>query len=52
MIEIIKNGNIFNSKCDCLVNPVNCIGVMGKGLAKQFKDRYPAAYYLYLDLCK
>ena len=27
---------------DAVVNPVNCVGVMGKGLAQQFKRRYPA----------
>lgn len=36
-----KHGNIFESTCECLVNPVNTVGVMGKGLAKQFADRYP-----------
>ena len=30
-------GNIFDSGCQALVNPVNCVGVMGKGLALQFK---------------
>ena len=29
---------------DALVNPVNCVGVMGKGLALEFKLRYPAMY--------
>lgn len=52
MLKIIKDGNIFDSKCYCLVNPVNCVGVMGKGLAKEFKERYPIAYNLYLDYCK
>ena len=35
-----KTGDIFDSKCKTLVNTVNCEGVMGKGLAKQFKDKY------------
>ena len=35
-----KTGNIFDSKCKTLVNTVNCEGVMGKGLAKQFKEKY------------
>lgn len=30
---IFKQGNIFDSKCETLVNPINCVGVMGKGLA-------------------
>ncbi len=35
-----KRGDIFTSSCGWLVNPVNCEGVMGAGLAKQFKERY------------
>jgi len=46
------NGNIFNSTCDGLVNPVNCIGVMGKGLALEFKKRYPLNFKAYYDECK
>lgn len=34
-------GNIFDSSALVLVNPVNCVGTMGAGLAKQFKTRYP-----------
>lgn len=37
-------GNIFDSPADALVNAVNTLGVMGKGLAKQFKIRYPKNY--------
>lgn len=37
MLKIIENGNIFESKCDFLINPVNTVGVMGKGLAYNFK---------------
>lgn len=33
-------GSIFDSECQTLVNPVNCVGVMGAGLAKEFKYRY------------
>jgi hypothetical protein len=39
-ITIIK-GNIFNSKAQTIVNTVNCVGVMGKGIALEFKKRYP-----------
>lgn len=38
-VEIMQ-GNLFDSECDILVNPVNCVGVMGAGLAKTFKERY------------
>lgn len=37
MIQYVK-GNIFDSPAQTIVNPVNCKGVMGAGLAKQFKD--------------
>lgn len=37
MFKIIENGDIFNSNCDFLVNPVNTVGIMGKGLALEFK---------------
>lgn len=40
MIEI-KYGSIFDSKCDFIVNTTNSIGVMGKGLAKEFINRFP-----------
>lgn len=35
-------GSIFDSTAEVLVNPVNCQGVLGAGLAKQFKLRFPA----------
>lgn len=34
-------GSIFDSPAQVLVNPVNCVGVMGKGLAKEFAKRFP-----------
>ena len=45
-------GNIFDSKCSTLVNTVNCVGVMGKGVALEFKKRYPAMFSEYQVLCK
>ena len=45
-------GNIFNSNAHALVNPVNCVGTMGAGLTKQFRDRYPAMHNEYLRLCR
>lgn len=44
--------NIFDSKADCLVNPVNCFGVSGAGLALEFKNRYPKMFELYNKECK
>lgn len=51
MIKYVS-GNIFNSEADVIVNPVNTYGVMGKGLAKQFKDRYPKMFKIYYTACK
>lgn len=46
-----KEGDIFTSKMQTLVNPVNCQGVMGSGLAAQFKDRFPDMFLYYSHLC-
>lgn len=48
---IVKIGNIFDSTSDVLVNTVNCVGVMGKGLAKTFKQKYPAMFVQYKNMC-
>lgn len=45
-------GNIFTSKCQTLVNTVNCVGVMGAGIALEFKFRYPKMYSEYVKHCK
>ena len=46
------NGNIFDSRAQVLVNPVNCVGTMGAGLAKQFAARYPDMNELYRQECR
>ena len=50
MIKICQ-GSIFDSKAEALINPVNCVGVMGAGLALAFKKRYPLNFQFYKDLC-
>jgi O-acetyl-ADP-ribose deacetylase (regulator of RNase III)/uncharacterized protein YwgA len=50
MIRILK-GNIFDSEAQTLVNTVNCVGVMGKGIALGFKERYPEMYSEYVEKC-
>lgn len=45
------HGNIFNSTAQTIVNPVNCVGAMGAGLARQFRDRYPDMYIKYREHC-
>jgi len=50
---LLKHDNLFHSGAEALVNAVNCVGVMGAGLAKAFKVRYPAMndeYELYCRL--
>lgn len=49
---IIGEGNIFDIMCDAVVNPVNCKGVMGAGLAKQFKIKYPSMFQAYKHYCE
>ena len=48
---IVKLGNIFDSKCNTIVNTVNCVGVMGKGIALEFKKKYPEMYSDYSKKC-
>jgi O-acetyl-ADP-ribose deacetylase (regulator of RNase III) len=48
---IYKTGNIFDSKMQIIVNPVNCVGVMGKSLALGFKNRYPKMFKDYFKRC-
>src|SRR5260221_14512722 len=47
-----QKGDIFDSKAQVIVNTVNCEGVMGKGLALAFKERYPAMFAIYQQDCK
>lgn len=51
MIKVISNSNIFDSNCSILVNPVNCVGVMGAGLAKQFSVRFPGLLASHKNYC-
>ena len=52
MIEFIKDGDLFASGCAGLVNPVNTEGIMGKGLAAEFKRRWPAMFVNYQQACR
>src|SRR6266516_570368 len=47
-----QKGDIFDSKAQVIVNTVNCKGVMGKGLALAFKQRYPDMFPVYQQECK
>lgn len=46
------HGNIFESTAEVIVNPVNCVGVMGKGLALEFKNKYPQMFFYYQEACQ
>jgi len=51
MINYIK-GNLFESSAEAFVNTVNTDGIMGKGIALQFKKMFPTNFKLYKDECK
>ena len=46
------SGDLFTSRAQTLVNTVNCVGVMGKGIALEFKKRYPAMFEDYVARCR
>ncbi|GIV07149.1 MAG: hypothetical protein KatS3mg017_0351 [Fimbriimonadales bacterium] len=48
----LKRGDLFHSSAEALVNTVNTQGVMGKGLAYEFKKRFPESYERYQEACK
>ena len=45
-------GNILTQETPVIVNPVNCVGVMGKGLALQMKHKFPGIFKEYQSLCR
>jgi len=45
-------GDIFDTPADIRVNTVNCVGVMGAGVALAFKNRYPEMFKKYAKACK
>jgi O-acetyl-ADP-ribose deacetylase (regulator of RNase III) len=47
-----KIGNLLDSEAEALVNTVNTLGVMGKGIALQFKNTFPNNFKLYAQACK
>lgn len=51
MITFVK-GNMFLSPADVLVNTVNTTGVMGRGIAKEFKDVFPEMFDVYRACCR
>ena len=51
MIQYVE-GNILESDAMALVNTVNLVGVMGKGIALQFKKQFPINFKLYKKACE
>jgi len=45
-------GNLLDAPVEALVNTVNTVGVMGKGIAQQFRERFPENYRAYVRACK
>ncbi len=45
-------GNLLDSHAEALVNTVNTVGVMGKGIALQFKNQFPHNFKMYVQACK
>ncbi|TAL18337.1 Appr-1-p processing protein [bacterium] len=51
MIKIVS-GNLLGAEAEAVVNTVNCVGIMGKGIALQFKQTYPENFTAYERACK
>jgi O-acetyl-ADP-ribose deacetylase (regulator of RNase III) len=48
----IQQGNLLKANAEAIVNTVNCVGVMGKGIALQFKQAYPDNFRQYEKACR
>lgn len=51
-IEIVEESLFHNKDVDAIVNTVNCVGVMGTGVAAEFKARYMENFIVYQQACK
>lgn len=51
-IKLIQGDLLRQADVDAIVNTVNCVGVMGKGIALQFKNKWPANFTAYAAACK
>jgi O-acetyl-ADP-ribose deacetylase (regulator of RNase III) len=47
-----QDGDLLAADAEALVNAVNCVGVMGKGIALEFKRRFPANFAAYAAACR
>ncbi len=48
----LKTNDIFEEDVEAIVNPVNCVDVTGRGLARLFKDQFPANFDAYVAACE
>ncbi|MGN1152446.1 MAG: macro domain-containing protein [Candidatus Gastranaerophilaceae bacterium] len=46
-----KKGNILQEQTEAIINTVNCVGIMGRGIALQFKNTYPNNFKAYKQAC-
>jgi hypothetical protein len=51
MIRLTK-GNLLRAETEALINTVNCVGHMGKGIALQFKKSFPDNFIYYQKACR
>lgn len=51
MIEY-KTGDLMAEEAEALVNTVNCVGVMGRGIALEFKKAFPENFKVYANACR
>lgn len=49
---VYRDGDLLTAETDALVNSVNCVGVMGRGVALAFKRRFPENYRAYAKACR
>lgn len=47
MTIVFKTGDLLSQEADAIVNTVNCVGAMGKGIALQFKKAFPNNFKAY-----
>lgn len=50
MVEVVS-GDLFEADVDAITNAVNCVGVMGRGIALAFKNRFPDNFIAYKQAC-
>lgn len=51
MVELVDNSNLLDVKSGILCHQVNCVGVMGAGIALQIKGKWPEVFKQYKDKC-